>query len=213
MSSNPLNHRTISDVHSGAGRAELSLCVIVLFIRKAVESAATWAQRTNIPLESLQTSVKLETLLSTYTLLQRWEDMEDRPRTGLRKSCPGYSEKRVWSSFSKPQCFLLVWQKTTATVSGWGCRVPCYHQSDKQKQLAFAVKVFFLLFHNPAYLTLCPDDIWLTAVHWESTEWTAFANFIITEKVTNYSGLAGNSTLRKSHSSNRQMTSNRNLWF
>lgn len=38
-------------------------------------------------------------------------------------------------------------------------------QSDKQKQLALAVRVFFLLFRNTAYLTLCPDDIWLTAVH------------------------------------------------
>lgn len=100
---NSVKPRAISDIHSGDGRAELSFCEIILLIRKAVDFAATWTQHTNIPLKSLQSSFKLETLLFTCALLQRLEDMEDRPRTGLTKSCPRYSEEHVWSSFSKIQ--------------------------------------------------------------------------------------------------------------
>lgn len=113
---NPVKRRTILDIHSGDARAELSFFGIVLSIRKAVGFAATWAQHTNIPLKSLQSRFKPESLLFTCALLQRLEDMEDRLRTGLKKSCPRYNEKHVWSSFSKPKCFLLVWQKTTVTV-------------------------------------------------------------------------------------------------
>lgn len=82
-----------------------------------------------------------------------------------------------------------------------------------KSSLLLLSKFSSFFFRNTAYLTLCPDDIWLAAVHWESTEWTAFANFIIAEMVTNHSGLAGDSTVRKSHSTKRLMTSNRNLWF
>ena len=208
-----VNYRNISDIHSGVGRAELCFCRIIQLIKKAVHSAVTWEQQANIPPKPLHSTFKLQTPISTHALPPRLDSTRrtDQEQDWWNAALGTVRKARLAFLFPVPVFSTGV--VTQGLGSGCGCRLPCCKQTDKQRLLAFAVKVVFLLFCNTAYLAVFPDDTWLTPVHSKSTEWTVFVNSIIAKMVTNDSGLAGNSTVKKGRSPERLMSSNRNLWF
>lgn len=168
---NPVNYRDISNIHSGAGRSELSFCGIILLIKRAVDYAVTWEQHVNTPPKSLHFGFKLETLIFSHTLPQILDSSRrtDQEQNWWKAALSTLRNAHLAFLFPAP-----VFPSGVVTQwlgSGSACRLRCCNQTNKQRLLAFTVKACFLLFPNTAYSALCLDDIWLTPVHWKAQKW------------------------------------------